>query len=85
MAAIVTDLKMPKSCGGCEYEVCTRWRNRNRGAPPPVDCPVKSIDGLIDYICRHSYPVKYDKYSLANGMTMDGIEQAIREYCEVKE
>ena len=49
-----------------------------------IEDPTKNIavnaDDLIEYIRQRSYPVRYDSNSIENGMTMTGIEQAVREY-----
>lgn len=49
------------------------------------DCILKSVDGLIKFIIKHSYPVRYDKNSIEQGMTITGVEQAIKEYCGMEE
>ena len=45
------------------------------------NCPHRFINGLIEYIKEHSYPVRYGTNSTEQGMTITGIEQAIKEYC----
>lgn len=85
MSVIVTGMDVPKSCGECRcttdyYDgstVCCLgandidWNNR------PIDCPLKSVDGLIEKI-------EQLKKNLVR-MTATGAEKLIKEYCEVKE
>ena len=94
MSVIVTGMDLPSGCLNCKYYndevgfcnlVCnyipTCFTKTDKG----YCCPLKSIDGLIKYIKDHSYPVRYDTNSIEQGMTITGIEQAIKEYCEVSE
>lgn len=100
MAVILTDMKMPNNCRECsfvigkgDYRYCPkvvdndcRMRDVSRNFKERhYDCPMRSVDGMIEFIKDHSYPVRYDTNSIEQGMTITGIEQAIKEYCEVKE
>lgn len=38
-----------------------------------------SRQAAIDLIKNHSYPVRYDRNSIEQGMTLTGIEQALKE------
>lgn len=38
-----------------------------------------SRQAAIDFIKAHSYPVRYDNTSIEQGMTITGIEQALKE------
>lgn len=38
-----------------------------------------SRQAAIDFIKDHSYPVRYDRTSIEQGMTLTGIEQALNE------
>lgn len=38
-----------------------------------------SRQAAIDFIKKHSYPVRYDGNSIEQGMTLTGIEQALKE------
>lgn len=81
---IIAGMEMPSDCFDCERrkKCCGNSCSiQNR----KIDCPLKSVKGLIEYIKEHSYPVRYDRNSVENGMTITGIEQAIKEYCEVTE
>ena len=94
MSVIVTGMDIPKNCFECsdytgENSHCLNNCFIPYGAEDDdsyrnKDCPLKSIDGLIEYIKDHSYPVRYDTNSIEQGMTITGIEQAIKEYCEVR-
>lgn len=85
MAAIITKMERPKGCGGCEYLTCEVWKRRNWGYPPPDDCPIKSVDGLIEKIESKIVPNDGEgSYDTSN----IGLRKAIRmikEYCEVTE
>ena len=90
-AVIITGMKMPYVCDDCHLSAgygCevtgTILISENMKIGKPLNCPIKSVDGLVDYIKDHSYPIRYDTNSIEQGMTVTGIEQAIREYCEVE-
>lgn len=98
MNIIITGMEMPESCANCPICHCKGkddpWNYYCDGTMDDINieewdreryitCPLKSIDGLIEFIKVHTYPVRYDKNSLEQGMTITGIEQAIKEYCEV--
>lgn len=38
-----------------------------------------SRQAALDFIKDHSYPVRYDRNSIEQGMTLTGIEQALKE------
>lgn len=83
---IVTGMNMPDKCASCDLykkkqccEVTNTW-NATSGINRLHDCPMKSVEGLLKYIQDHSYPVRYDSNSIEQGMTITGIEQAIKEY-----
>lgn len=38
-----------------------------------------SRQAAIDFIKEHSYPVRYDNTSIEQGMTITGIEEALKE------
>lgn len=38
-----------------------------------------SRQAALDFIKKHSYPVRYDGNSIEQGMTLTGIEQALKE------
>lgn len=75
MAVIVTGIKMPPFCGGCEYDYCNNkvYEEGHR----PEACPMKSVDGLIAEI--------YDKFMTVDGglhdKTASKCIEIIREYC----
>ena len=91
MAVIVEGMYEPTSCKDCYLsagygcEIMGRVLTTKEMEQRQKDCPVKSVEGLLEYIRKWSYPVHYDRNSVEHGMTMTGIEQAIREYCEIKE
>lgn len=77
MSAIITDIDKSISCGGCELEQhCNRWISRNWGIPAPDDCPIKSIDGLIEAIREHANS-QYQPM-----VSMKAVEEVIKEYCD---
>ena len=99
MSVIIIEMKMPNNCRECsfvigkgDYRYCPkvvdddcRMRDVSRNFKERhYDCPLRSVEGLVEHIRKWSYPVHYDKNSFEHGMTMTGIEQAIREYCEVE-
>ena len=48
-----------------------RWKSMNDD--------LISRQAAIDFIKDHSYPVRYDRTSIEQGMTLTGIEQALNE------
>lgn len=44
-----------------------------------MDNDLISRQAAIDFIKAHSYPVRYDRNSIEQGMTLTGIEQALKE------
>ena len=54
MSVIVVGMEMPKSCGGCNASgtgVCRKWFDvKELGSKRSEDCPLKSVDGLIEEI-----------------------------------
>lgn len=93
MSVILTDVDIPKNCSECpclhhgEYGAFEKsWCNldsklRISDRNCPNGCKIKSVDGLIEFIKDHSYPVRYDRNSIEQGMTIAGVECAIKEYC----
>lgn len=96
MAVIVKGMDMPEDCASCDFRVdgignihCGKTYSRIGITcacyERMKDCPLRSVEGLIEYIKKHSYPVRYDRNSIEQGMTITGIEQAIKEYCGLEE
>lgn len=91
MSVIITRVDIPECCASCRCsgtDVCRKWMSMGLdfvGKKVHDDCPVKSVEGLIEFIKDHSYPVRYDRNSVEQGMTVTGIEQAIKEYCGMEE
>lgn len=97
MAIIITGVKMPDNCRECsfaigkgDYRYCPkvvdedcRMRDVSRNFNERhYDCPLRSVDGLIEHIRKFSYPVHCDIDCHKHGMTMKHIEEVIRGYCE---
>ena len=100
MAVIVKGMDMPESCSDCPICHCKGkdepWNYYCSATMNDINiqewdltrndnCPLRSVEGLIEYIKKHSYPVRYDRNSIEQGMTITGIEQAIKEYCGLEE
>ena len=95
MSVIITGIDIQENCAFCparETGISKSYCNNLLGKRIDIDlidldktkptwCPLKSIDGLIDFIKEHSYPIRYGTNSIEQGMTITGIEQAIKEYC----
>lgn len=84
MSVIVIGMDMPKNCKECRkassHEIvamdCVLLRH--------TDCPLKSIDGLLDYIKHNIANIAwyFDK-DWDDGF--DYLSKVIKEYCEVSE
>ena len=97
MTVIVKGMDMPENCASCDFRVvdgigkirCGKTYSRIGITcacyERMKDCPLRSVEGLIEYIKKHSYPVRYDRNSIEQVMTITGIEQAIKEYCGLEE
>jgi len=100
MSVIVTRMDMPKCCDVCERDCPEKskiWyladdKDINNGTAIHPQCPLKSIDGLIEKIQNVSdyeplvqggayYGNRYKKAD----QLKDEIIDIIKEYCEVKE
>ena len=95
MSVIITEMDMPKCCDVCERDCPENlkiWyladdKDINNGTAIHPNCPLKSIDGLIDKIIERG-----DLYTIggrASGKSVKlGMEIAIeiiKEYCGVSE
>lgn len=84
VAVIAKDVDMPKSCGACEYYGCDEYKSRNWGAPPPENCPLVSIDGLVEEIKKKSLGLWYVGRADGRSEEVALVEDVIRtvwEYC----
>ena len=90
MSIIITGIEMPENCCGCvcldgENGECRATGSRDTWcSEPPRSCPIKSIDGLIEYLMKHSRVIDYSVLSGNSTLGMDlwEIEKYIKEYCE---
>ena len=92
MAVILTDVKMPDNCRECkfvigkgDYRYCPkvvdddcRMRDVSRNFKERhYECPLRSIDGLIDEINQ-----KVSTYNFFSEKAVAQVTEIIREYCE---
>ena len=97
MSVIITGMKeLPKSCfsicplldgeyGTCQYSdmINTTW-DEEQGRP--VNCPLKSVKGLLAEIskCSITYPSEEEKLDEAYNQGLVTAMEIIKEYCEAK-
>ena len=88
MAVIITGMYTPENCKncylGCGYgcEIKGKIMTTKEMESKPEDCPVKTIDGLIDAI--KTGDVLRCKDNLGNIFTSNSdIFEIIKEYCEI--
>lgn len=91
MGVIVTGMKMPESCVECDkrrFNKCYmngvmaiehEYRNNNKKINP--DCPLKSVDGLIEKIKEHNECHRDE----IDGLYMNDILEIVKEYCEMED
>ena len=98
MSVIVAGIQKHEDCYNCKFHTNYRTNDYGSFCECMLDdecnkinllehkilnfCPLKSINELIEFIKNHSYPICYDRNSTELGMTITGIEQAIKEYCK---
>ena len=87
MSVIITEMDMPKECTDCllhnnlgdycrgRLEIASIVRGKN-------DCPLKSIEGLIDQI---NLEICSPNYYCSETETAGKIIDIIKEYCEVSD
>jgi len=88
MSVIVTKAEIPKTCGSCEASgtgVCRKWTYKDCGQKRADDCPLKSIDGLIEKVEQLKKSCANDSYGKCMANAISHVEKLIKEYCEVTE
>ena len=93
MALILTDMKIPNNCRECsfvidkgDYRYCSRLVNDNCSMRDVsrnfkerhYDCPLRSVDGLIDEINKGASTVNAEN-------AVAQVTETIRDYCEVED
>lgn len=92
MAVIVSNKTFPNACIGCDYQDCdfydTAWNRAgeshiNYTNSRAVNCPMKSIDGLIKKIEQDDEIFMYtkSKYTAETVIPLWRLRQIIKEYC----
>lgn len=87
MTVIVTGKKMQKSCGMCDASgtgVCRKWmplHQRNEMRERAKDCPLKSVEGLIEQIVSKKYAKPIGCEETRHNNTIDEVIGIINEYC----
>ena len=76
MSVIYTRINKPRSCGPCN--LCPEWMNRNWGCQSPVDCPLKSVEGLIEKIQSLHTQESVDGQDMLQAYD---VIRTIKEYC----
>lgn len=91
MSVILTGMDMPNMCGRCKLwdidrKICTRLVQTNEDKMTRRnDCPVKSVDGLIEKMEKFGGHEKKSVYKNLNPSYVQGLKDAIKmvkEYCE---
>lgn len=85
MSVIITDMDMPKenNCRFCEKDCF--WQGADVDRKDHIeDCPLKSVDGLIDAVATIS--TKYFKgYQGVVYVDYNKVLEVVKEYCEVED
>ena len=91
MSVILTGMNTPNMCGRCELwdidrEICMRLVQTNADKMTiRNDCPVKSVEGLIERIEKIGGNEEKSVYKNLNPSYVQGLKEAIKtikEYCE---
>ena len=95
MSVIITDMKMPNNCRECsfvigkgDYRYCPkvvdddcRMRDVSRNFKERhYDCPLRSVDGLIDEINKG-----VSTFNFFAEKAVAQVTEIIRDYCEVED
>ena len=87
---ILIDMKMPRSCQDCPAfgtKACDKWDKHKTFSDQRTkrhnDCPLKSIDGLIEKIEQDDEIFMYNKskYTAETVIPLWRLRQIIKEYC----
>ena len=85
MSVIVTNANMPPTCWNCDFidggDDCFFLRENAQIESRYENCPLKSVEGLIDYIKDVDRDYRYNGHNLS----IDGVIEIIKEYCEVSD
>ena len=87
MAVIATGMDMPKSCWECpltEKMSCFNFDFED-SEKRPKDCPLKSVEGLIEKINNLSDTIRGIRSDGNCFFTPEEVIKIIKEYCELEE
>ena len=80
MSVIVKEIDMPENCLECQVN-CLRIGRK-------AECPLKSVDGLIEKIDKLAYSeTEYgiEEFDASKIVRLDDLVEVIKEYCGMEE
>lgn len=95
MSIIVTGMKMPQNCldycpmfrhGTDNYTYCVIGKSKPSAIKRSDDCPLKSVDGLIEKITEYRNKINAggDEFKVGQLWGIDEVTEIIKEYCEME-
>ena len=81
MSVIITGMKMPPFCGGCEIDDCVNREYETNKRPD--DCPLKSVEELIQQI--ESYAECKITEGQVRYVKLSDVKSLIKKYCGMED